>query len=227
MSTGGHKIGGGGVWRRDIGALFARSQLNPDSNLAYGEGGAGTWSDGKLTTRIGRNDAPVRQVPPHQAATLLLPLHATQLCDLARQHLTQRRSRRMRRGPKLDLDTSVPSPAVQLESRCASPQRSEHPMPCRRVCLCTGQVLHALCEFGAPESILVAGAPHLGTDRLVRILKAFRARLVQLGVTIRWGTTIQGITVSGDAATGVTLTGAPPLSFLFSQSHDVTLRLWT
>jgi hypothetical protein len=25
------------------------------SNLCYGEGGAGTWSDGKLTTRIGRN----------------------------------------------------------------------------------------------------------------------------------------------------------------------------
>ena len=26
-----------------------------DSNFCYGEGGAGTWSDGKLTTRIGRN----------------------------------------------------------------------------------------------------------------------------------------------------------------------------
>ena len=38
---------------RDIGALFARRVLNADSNLCYGEGGAGTWSDGKLTTRIG------------------------------------------------------------------------------------------------------------------------------------------------------------------------------
>jgi hypothetical protein len=27
-----------------------------------GEGGAGTWSDGKLTTRIGRNSDPVRKV---------------------------------------------------------------------------------------------------------------------------------------------------------------------
>lgn len=26
------------------------------------QGGAGTWSDGKLTTRIGRNDLPVRMV---------------------------------------------------------------------------------------------------------------------------------------------------------------------
>ena len=47
---------------RDIGALFARRVLNSESNLCYGEGGAGTWSDGKLTTRIGRNDDPVRQV---------------------------------------------------------------------------------------------------------------------------------------------------------------------
>ncbi len=47
---------------RDIGALFARRILTPDSNLCYGEGGAGTWSDGKLTTRIGRNSDAVRSV---------------------------------------------------------------------------------------------------------------------------------------------------------------------
>lgn len=47
---------------RDIGALFVRGRLDPDSNLCYGEGGAGTWSDGKLTTRIGRNSDPVRRV---------------------------------------------------------------------------------------------------------------------------------------------------------------------
>ncbi|CAN0132812.1 unnamed protein product, partial [Ectocarpus sp. 8 AP-2014] len=47
---------------REIGALFHRRILNPDSNLCYGEGGAGTWSDGKLTTRIGRNSENVRKV---------------------------------------------------------------------------------------------------------------------------------------------------------------------
>jgi uncharacterized FAD-dependent dehydrogenase len=47
---------------RDIGALFVRRKLDGDSNLCYGEGGAGTWSDGKLTTRIGKNSANVRQV---------------------------------------------------------------------------------------------------------------------------------------------------------------------
>lgn len=47
---------------REIGALFHRSILNPESNLCYGEGGAGTWSDGKLTTRIGKNSDNVRKV---------------------------------------------------------------------------------------------------------------------------------------------------------------------
>lgn len=47
---------------KDIGALFVRRQINPESNVCYGEGGAGTWSDGKLTTRIGRNSDPVRRV---------------------------------------------------------------------------------------------------------------------------------------------------------------------
>ena len=47
---------------RDIGALMHRRFLNSESNFAFGEGGAGTWSDGKLTTRIGRNSESVRFV---------------------------------------------------------------------------------------------------------------------------------------------------------------------
>lgn len=47
---------------RDIGALVVRRKLNPESNFCFGEGGAGTWSDGKLTTKVGRNGAAVRAV---------------------------------------------------------------------------------------------------------------------------------------------------------------------
>jgi hypothetical protein len=47
---------------RDIGALMHRRSLDSESNFAFGEGGAGTWSDGKLTTRIGRNSETVRWV---------------------------------------------------------------------------------------------------------------------------------------------------------------------
>ncbi len=60
-----------------------------------------------------------------------------------------------------------------------------------------------------PQSVLVAGKPHLGTDRLVRILKAFRAHLLALGATIRFGAAAEGIIVRGGAAVGVRMQGAP------------------
>ena len=37
---------------RDIEAFHATGELNPSSNIQFGEGGAGTFSDGKLTTNI-------------------------------------------------------------------------------------------------------------------------------------------------------------------------------
>ncbi|MEA3448169.1 MAG: NAD(P)/FAD-dependent oxidoreductase [Bacteroidota bacterium] len=37
--------------KKDIVALHRNAGVNPDSNYAYGEGGAGTYSDGKLFTR--------------------------------------------------------------------------------------------------------------------------------------------------------------------------------
>jgi uncharacterized FAD-dependent dehydrogenase len=47
---------------KSIGSLIHRREIDPESNFSFGEGGAGTWSDGKLTTRIGRNSSPVRYV---------------------------------------------------------------------------------------------------------------------------------------------------------------------
>ena len=40
-------------------------------------------------------------------------------------------------------------------------------------------MLETLVRFGAPERILLDGKPHLGTDNLVRLLKNFRARLIE------------------------------------------------
>lgn len=37
--------------RRDLAAINKEQQVNPDSNYCFGEGGAGTYSDGKLYTR--------------------------------------------------------------------------------------------------------------------------------------------------------------------------------
>lgn len=106
---------------KSIGALFNRKILDPESNLCYGEGGAGTWSDGKLTTRIGKNSEEVRSV------------------------------------------------------------------------------LSSLVQHGAPERILVDGKPHLGTDRLVRILKALREYLCSRGAVFAFDTKIVDLIVDRGA----------------------------
>lgn len=41
-----------GERKKDIEEFFKTGKLNPDSNVQFGEGGAGTFSDGKLTTGI-------------------------------------------------------------------------------------------------------------------------------------------------------------------------------
>lgn len=123
---------GRGVEQRgkDIGALFHRGVLNAESNVCFGEGGAGTWSDGKLTTRIGRNGDDVRTV------------------------------------------------------------------------------LETLVAFGAPEDILVNGKPHLGTDRLVRILRSAREALQSGGGAVLFGTKCTEVVFSGGAATGAVVCDA-------------------
>lgn len=45
---------------KDINDFWASGQLNTESNVQFGEGGAGTFSDGKLTTRI--SDSKVQEV---------------------------------------------------------------------------------------------------------------------------------------------------------------------
>ncbi|KAK9697443.1 hypothetical protein RND81_08G038000 [Saponaria officinalis] len=100
------------------------------------QGGAGTWSDGKLVTRIGKN-----------------------------------------------------SDSVQA-------------------------VLRTLVHFGAPNSILVDGKPHLGTDRLVPLLRSFRQHLQALGVSIKFGTRVDDILVEGSTVKGVKIsdvTKTPPI----------------
>jgi hypothetical protein len=45
------------------------------------------------------------------------------------------------------------------------------------------QVMKTFVHFGAPPNILVDGKPHLGTDKLVPLLRNFRHHLRELGVS--------------------------------------------
>jgi len=110
---------------KDIGRLRSRGELNPESNVCFGEGGAGTYTDGKLYTRI------------------------------------------------------------------------KHPF--------VRWVLAEFVRFGAKEDILVDAHPHLGTDRLVRIIKAMRHYLIEQGVNYRFESKVTTLLSHEGAMTGVRL----------------------
>ncbi|EFJ25696.1 hypothetical protein SELMODRAFT_99389 [Selaginella moellendorffii] len=115
---------------RHIGSLMVRRILKEDSNFCYGEGGAGTWSDGKLTTRIGKNSEDVQTV-----------------------------------------------------------------------------VLKTLVRFGASDGILVEGKPHIGTDKLVHILRGLRNHLKTLGVSLlMFGTRMEDIVIRNGRVSGIQVT---------------------
>ncbi|XP_043695751.1 uncharacterized protein Cbei_0202 isoform X4 [Telopea speciosissima] len=64
-------------------------------------------------------------------------------------------------------------------------------------------VMKTLVQFGAPPNILVDGKPHLGTDRLIPLLRNFRQHLLDLGVTIKFGTRVDDLLVENGQVVGV------------------------
>lgn len=94
---------------RDVRAYWQNgaAMFNPASNVQFGEGGAGTFSDGKLNT--GTKDP-----------------------------------------------------------------RGEH-------------ILRTFVRFGAPEDILINAKPHIGTDKLVGVVRAMREHIISLGGEIHFG----------------------------------------
>jgi len=102
--------------RHDLKALNARGAVDADSNYCFGEGGAGTYSDGKLYTRSHK------------------------------------------RGNVRD-------------------------------------VIELLALHGAPESILTDARPHIGSNRLPKVVTALRERLEAVGQRFEFGARVVGLAV--------------------------------
>lgn len=100
-----------GFWRRGL-------EFQPESNVQFGEGGAGTFSDGKLYTQI---------------------------------------------------------------------KDREHRIP---------WLLRELVAAGAPEDILVKARPHIGTDRLIKVVRSLREEIISLGGEVRFETRMVRLVLS-------------------------------
>ncbi len=120
--------------RRDLAAINKEHIVNPESNYCFGEGGAGTYSDGKLYTRSKKR----------------------------------------------------------------------------------GNVLKSLewfTHFGADQDILVDAHPHIGTNKLPKIISAMRAAIIEAGGEVHFNSKLTDITISDGNITGITINDAKEYTF--------------
>jgi len=127
---------------QDTWALWRKRELNPESNVQFGEGGAGTFSDGKLYSQI--------KDPRH----------------LGRK------------------------------------------------------VMQEFVQAGAPEEILTAAHPHIGTFKLVKVVESLRAQIIALGGEVRFGQRVTDLLLD-DCAGARTLRGVQVLDQESGETHEL------
>jgi uncharacterized FAD-dependent dehydrogenase len=112
--------------RRDLAAINKQHTVNPESNYCFGEGGAGTYSDGKLYTR--------------------------------------------------------------------SKKRGD-----------INRILEIMVAHGAAEDILFDAHPHIGTNKLPKLVAALREKIIACGGEVRFNSKVTDLRVQDGEAHGVVL----------------------
>ncbi len=65
------------------------------------------------------------------------------------------------------------------------------------------KILHVFCQHGASTDILADAHPHIGTDRLPRVIENMRQTILRCGGEVHFQTKMTQLLVSGDQVTGV------------------------
>jgi hypothetical protein len=131
---------------RDIRRFFVDRKFNAHSNVLFGEGGAGAFSDGKLNTRS-RN-------------------------------------------------------------------------------LFSETVLKDMVEFGVDESVVTFAKPHIGTDKLVLMLRQIRAEIVRLGGKIHFSTCLEDIEIKDGRICAIKLREIPAYAGMTSANTEIAESHW-
>jgi uncharacterized FAD-dependent dehydrogenase len=119
--------------RRDLAKLNKEHIVNPESNYCFGEGGAGTYSDGKLYTRS------------------------------------------KKRGNVL-------------------------------------KVLELFVQFGAPYDILVDAHPHIGTNKLPKIITSMRETIINAGGDVHFNAKLTDLIIENQKIHGIQINGDQTIS---------------
>ncbi len=67
----------------------------------------------------------------------------------------------------------------------------------------TEKILNVFCQHGASTSILADAHPHIGTDKLPRVIENMRNTIIECGGEVHFQTCMTGLLVEGDTVTGV------------------------
>lgn len=67
----------------------------------------------------------------------------------------------------------------------------------------TEKILNVFCQHGASTSILADAHPHIGTDKLPRVIENMRNTILECGGEVHFRTKMTGLIISGDTVTGV------------------------
>ena len=65
------------------------------------------------------------------------------------------------------------------------------------------KILNVFCQHGASPSILVDAHPHIGTDKLPRVIEAMRNTILQCGGEVHFETRMDALLVEGDKVQGI------------------------
>ncbi len=66
------------------------------------------------------------------------------------------------------------------------------------------KILRVFCQFGASTDILADAHPHIGTDRLPRIIESMRKQIIASGGEVHFQTRVDSLIVEGNEVRGVT-----------------------
>ncbi|MGN1376186.1 MAG: NAD(P)/FAD-dependent oxidoreductase [Prevotella sp.] len=65
------------------------------------------------------------------------------------------------------------------------------------------RILNIFCQHGAPLSILSDAHPHIGTDKLPRVIENMRNTILESGGDVMFGTKMTGLVIEGDKVSGI------------------------
>jgi len=149
--------------KRDIALIHREHLLNPESNYCFGEGGAGTFSDGKLYTRSkkrGDNRRALERLHFHGASeAILYEAHPHIGSDRLPALITHIRETILRAGGEIHFDPRVTGLAIRNRAVAGVTTQQGDAIGARAVILAAGHSARDIYELLHRAGILLEAKP--------------------------------------------------------------------